>query len=67
MKANTLGTVKTTEFADYLVLALSKNWLSRNNGEQLEFDAKLTKEGLLVLSSKLARRDRTKGVDTNVL
>ena len=66
MKKITLGTVKTTIFNDYLVLGLSKNWLSKNNGQQLEFDAKL-ENGQLVLSSRLSQLDRTKRVDNNAM
>ena len=63
-----LDKVQTTKFGQYIVLGLSDKWLLANNGKQLEFDAKLTKDGNLVLSARLERlSDRTKEVDDIVM
>jgi len=68
MKELNLGKVKTTNFDQYLVLGLSNNWLVANNGKQLEFDAKLTLDGNLVLSASLeGLSDSTKDIDENVM
>lgn len=57
--------VKTFRFDKYLAIPLSDNWLEANNGKPLEFDAKLTLDGHLVLSATLEKlSDRTKEVDS---
>ena len=62
-----LGKVKTCLLDQFLTLALSKDWLKVNNGEQLQFDAEL-KAGKLVLSASLANlSDNTNFGDTNVM
>ena len=65
MKEIKLGRIKSCFFVNYLALAFSKDWLDFNNGKPLEFEAKLTKDGQLVLSSRLSQLDRTKRVDNN--
>jgi len=66
LKENLLGTTKTFLFGEYLIVGLSKKWLFLNNGNPLEFDAKL--EGSkLVLSANLPQPNRTKKGDTNVM
>ena len=65
MKNFDLEKVKTIPFKDdFLLIALSKEWLNANNGKQIVFDTKLI-EGQLVLSAKLARLERTKEVVKN--
>jgi len=61
-----LGTTKTYLFGEYLILGLSKKWLVVNNGNLLEFDAKLV-GSKLVLSANLPQQDRIKKGDTHVM
>lgn len=66
MKEINLDKVKTTNFDQYIVLGLSKKWLQANNNRQLEFDAKLSLAGELVLSARLeGLSDKTKEVIAN--
>lgn len=68
MKEINLGKTKTVLFDKYLTIALSNEWLSANGGRPLEFDAKLTLDGQLVLSANLEKlSDRTKEVNDNVM
>ena len=48
-----LGFINTIRFKDHIVISISQEWLSLNNGHDLTFEAKLTKDGHLVLTSKL--------------
>ena len=57
MKENLLGTTKTYLFGEYLIVGLSKKWLILNNGNPLEFVAKLV-GSKLVLSANLPESDR---------
>lgn len=59
-----LGKTKTHPFSDFLLIPLSKKWIDVNDGNSLEFEAKLI-EGQLVLCAKLARLQRTKEVSKN--
>ena len=59
-----MGQVQTTPFDDFLLIPLSKKWIDVNDGNSLEFEAKLI-EGQLVLCAKLARLQRTKEVSKN--
>jgi len=52
-----LGTTKTYLFGEYLIVGLSKKWLILNNGNPLEFVAKLV-GSKLVLSANLPEPDR---------
>jgi len=65
LKEIKLGTIKTRIVDDFLIIAFSRKWLSLNCEKEIEFDAKVTKEGQLVLSACLARLDRTNEVDDN--
>ncbi len=65
MNQRKLPSVKTTLFKDFLLIPLSKDWLAVNEGKSLVFEAKLTKNGKLELSSRLAALDRSKEVDIN--
>lgn len=68
MREINLGKVRTTKFGHHVVLGLSDKWLAANNDKQLEFDAKLTLDGKLVLSARLEKMsDRTIDVDENVM
>ncbi len=60
-----LGRVKVNIFENYLILSLSKQWISLNENKPLEFDIELTKEGKLILSSTLAGLNKTREVVTN--
>lgn len=63
-----LGTVKTTNFDQYVVVGLSNKWLQANNGKQLEFDAKLTLDGELVLVAQLEKlATKTQEVIENIM
>ena len=67
MKEINLGKVKTIPFDKYLTIALSQEWLGANDCKPLEFDAKLTLDGELVLRASLEGLSRkTKEVITNV-
>ncbi len=59
-----LGKTKTHLFSDFLLIPLSKKWIAVNDGNSLEFEAKLI-EGQLVLCAKLTRLQRTKEVSKN--
>ncbi|PBO84539.1 MAG: hypothetical protein COA77_08850 [Thaumarchaeota archaeon] len=61
-----LDKITTKQFDDFLIIPFSKEWLSLNDGKQIEFSIHVT-ENNLVLSGKLASLDRTKDVDTNVM
>lgn len=68
MKEITLDKVKTFHFDKYIAIPLSDNWLEANGGKPLEFDAKLTLDGKLILSASLeGLSDRIKSVDDNVI
>ena len=68
MKEISLGKIKSHLFGDYLTLAISKEFLDANGGKPLEFEAKLTEKGRLVLSAPVqGLSDRTKDVDSNVM
>lgn len=60
-----VGTIITTQFDDYLIIPLSKQWLSLNDNNPIEFFVEL-KKGKLILSGSLHSMDRIKGVDNNV-
>jgi len=61
-----LGQVKTTLFKDFLLIPLSKEWLSANDEKPIIFEAKLTKNGKLQLCAELSKlSQRCKEVDTN--
>ena len=64
MKEIALNKVTTLPFNDFLLIVFSKNWVQVNDGNPIEFDAKLI-EGQLVLSAKLARLERTNEVVKN--
>lgn len=64
MKEINLRTTKTKFFDDFLLISLSKKWIAVNDGNPLEFEAKLI-EGQLVLCAKLTRLQRTKEVSKN--
>lgn len=72
MKNIDLGTTKTCEFGDQLIISLDKKWSTLNNGEPLEFQAKL-ENGCLVLRSLISGRQRNtdqstkKEADTDVM
>jgi len=68
LKEIRLNKIKTFHFDKYLAIPLSNNWLEANNGKPLEFDAKLTLDGKLVLEAQLqGLTTRTKEVITNVI
>jgi hypothetical protein len=50
MKDQNLGTAKTCEFGDYLVLGFSKKWMKFSNGKPLEFHTRIN-DGKLVLEA----------------
>ena len=59
-----LDKIITKQFDDFLIIPFSKDWLSLNNNNPIEFSVEV-KEGKLILSGNLASLDRTKGVDNN--
>lgn len=65
MKEINLGTTKTKPFDDFLLIPLSKVWLEVNDGNSLEFEAKLTEKGNLELTARLAALVNSKDVDNN--
>ena len=68
MKELNLGKVRTTNFGQYIVLGLSNKWLQANSGKSIEFDAKLTLDGELVLSARLEKlSERIQEVNENVM
>jgi len=63
-----LKSIVAKEFDNFLILSLSKKWLYANNEKSLEFEVKLTKDGMLVLSAPVeGLSDKTKDVDSNVM
>jgi hypothetical protein len=54
--------VVAKEFDDFLIISLSKKWIQLNENKPLEFDVIISEEGKLVLSSRLARLDKTREV-----
>lgn len=62
-----LDKIKAEPFDQYLILGLSKKWLDANGGKPISFDAKLTKDGYLVLLARLENLSkRTNEVDSIV-
>jgi len=61
-----LGQVKAITFKDFLLIALSKQFLHANDGKQIVFDTKLN-ESKLTLSANLSKLDSVKKVDTNAM
>ena len=61
---NDLGSVRTIPFKDFLLIALSKQFLHANDGKQIVFDTKLN-GSKLTLSANLTKLDSVKKVDTN--
>ena len=67
MKEFNLGKFKTEHFDKFLLLGFSEKWLDVNGGKPIVFDAKVTKEGKLVLAVCLTELAKTKEVDSNVM
>ena len=65
LKAIDLPQVKTTSSKDFLLIPLEKSWLNVNDGKPIVFDARLTKNGKLILTGSLSKLVRTNEVDTN--
>ena len=61
-----VGKITTKQFDDFLIIPLSKDWLSLNDEKPIEFFVEV-KEGKLILSSTLASLDRTRSIVTNVM
>ena len=59
-----VGKISTQQFDNYLLIPFSKDWLSLNDNNQIEFLIEI-KEGCLVLSGHLSNVDRTRKVDTH--
>lgn len=60
LKEIDLGTTKTCEFGNYIIIGLDKKFLKLNNGKPLVFDAKINEKNQLVLSATFpAKVDKT--------
>ena len=46
-----LGTTKTCEFGEHIIIGLDKKFLKLNGGQPLEFDALIENEKLVLTSS----------------
>ncbi len=66
MKTIPLDPVKTIPFKDdFILVAMSKDFLRANDGKQLVFDVKLTLDGKLKLCASLSKLSHnSKDVDT---
>ena len=65
LKEISLEAVEAKPYHEFLIIPLEKSWLKVNNEKPLIFEVKITKNGKLELSSRLAALDSSKEVDIN--
>lgn len=66
LKEEILGTTQTIEYGEHVVIGLDRKFLGLNDGKPIEFQAKITENGKIVLESECLTKLSKTGTDNFV-